>query len=192
MSLSDVADFQYGFTARATDAGSCRFIRITDITDSGKLSHTDVKYVATTSASADFAVEPGDLLVARTGASFGKTVLIADTTPALFASFLIRIKVNEELLLPDFYWHFAQSTSYWRQAESLVSRGGQPQFNANVLKLIKLPIPPLQEQARIVAILDQFDTFVNDLSIGLPAELKARRQQYEYYRDRLLTFQEAA
>jgi len=190
--LSDVADFQYGFTASAADAGNCRFIRITDITDSGKLSHMDVKYVGATSASADRLVERGDLLVARTGASFGKTVLIAENTPAVFASFLIRIKVNEEMLRPDFYWHFAQSTSYWRQAEKLVSRGGQPQFNAKVLKLIKLPIPPLEEQARIVAILDEFDALVNDLSIGLPAELKARRQQYEYYRDRLLTFPEAA
>ena len=51
--------------------------------------------------------------------------------------------------------------------------------------------PPLDEQERIVAILDKFDALVNDLSIGLPAELNARRQQYEYYRDRLLTFSEA-
>ncbi len=48
----------------------------------------------------------------------------------------------------------------------------------------------LDEQERIVTILDKFDALVNDLSIGLPAELKARRQQYEYYRDRLLTFEE--
>lgn len=55
---------------------------------------------------------------------------------------------------------------------------------------IAIPIPPLEEQERIVAILDSFDALVNDLSIGLPAELKARRQQYEYYRDKLLTFEE--
>ena len=57
---------------------------------------------------------------------------------------------------------------------------------------IRIPIPPLEKQARIVAILDQFDALVNDLSSGLPAELAARRKQYEYYRDRLLTFKEAA
>ena len=58
------------------------------------------------------------------------------------------------------------------------------------LKRIKVPIPPLEEQRRIVLILDKFDSLVNDLSIGLPAELEARRKQYEYYRDRLLTFEE--
>ena len=53
-------------------------------------------------------------------------------------------------------------------------------------------IPPLDEQRRIVAILDKFGALVNDLSSGLPAEIAARRQQYAYYRDRLLTFEEAA
>lgn len=54
-----------------------------------------------------------------------------------------------------------------------------------------IPVPPLEEQARIVAILDKFDVLVNDLSSGLPAEIAARRKQYAYYRDRLLTFKEA-
>ncbi|WP_020852134.1 restriction endonuclease subunit S [Xylella fastidiosa] len=54
-----------------------------------------------------------------------------------------------------------------------------------------IPVPPLEVQARIVAVLDQFDTLVNDITAGLPAEIAARRQQYAYYRDRLLTFKEA-
>lgn len=55
-----------------------------------------------------------------------------------------------------------------------------------------ITIPPLKEQSRIVTILDKFDTLVNDLSSGLPAEIKARRRQYEHYRERLLAFNEAA
>ena len=51
-------------------------------------------------------------------------------------------------------------------------------------------IPPLKEQQRIVSILDRFDTLCNDLSSGLPAEIEARKKQYEYYRDKLLTFKE--
>ena len=56
----------------------------------------------------------------------------------------------------------------------------------------RIPNPPLEAQQEIVAILDKFDTLVNDLSSGLPAEIAARRKQYEHYRDRLLTFKEAA
>ena len=60
------------------------------------------------------------------------------------------------------------------------------------LKKIRIPIPPLAEQERIVAILDKFDALVNDISSGLPAELEMRGKQYEYYRDRLLTFKPLA
>ena len=54
----------------------------------------------------------------------------------------------------------------------------------------KITVPSLEEQKRIVSILDRFDTLCNDLSTGLPAEIAARQQQYEYYRDKLLTFKE--
>lgn len=58
------------------------------------------------------------------------------------------------------------------------------------LKSILLPVPPLELQEKIVAILDRFETLVNDLSEGLPAEIAAVKEQYEYYRNRLLTFKE--
>ena len=53
-----------------------------------------------------------------------------------------------------------------------------------------VPVPPLPEQHRIVSILDRFDAMCNDLTSGLPAEIAARQKQYEYYRDKLLTFKE--
>lgn len=59
------------------------------------------------------------------------------------------------------------------------------------LSKIKIPIPPLDEQRRIVAILDKFEALVNDLTEGLPAEIAARQEQYEYYRDKLLNFPKA-
>ena len=61
---------------------------------------------------------------------------------------------------------------------------------SNFEKLV-IPIPTIQEQVRIVSILDRFDTLCNNLTSGLPAEIEARQRQYEYYRDRLLTFKEA-
>ncbi len=61
-------------------------------------------------------------------------------------------------------------------------------LNQKNLNNIKIPLPPLDEQQRIVDILDRFDKLCNDISEGLPAEIIAREQQYEYYRDKLLTF----
>ena len=58
------------------------------------------------------------------------------------------------------------------------------------IKDIKIPIPPLETQAKIVSILDRFDALCHDLTQGLPAEIAARKKQYEYYRDKLLTFQQ--
>ena len=57
---------------------------------------------------------------------------------------------------------------------------------------IMIPVPSIEEQKRIVAILDCFDTLCSDISAGLPAEIEARQKQYEYYRDKLLTFKEAS
>ena len=68
--------------------------------------------------------------------------------------------------------------------------GAQPGLAVSKIDKIKIPIPPLSEQERIVAILDKFDALVNDISVGLPAEIEARKKQYEYYREKLLTFKE--
>lgn len=71
------------------------------------------------------------------------------------------------------------------------SFGGAVQnLNADIVRELILPIVPMQEQQRIVTILDRFDALCNDLTSGLPAEIAARQKQYEYYRDKLLTFKE--
>ena len=71
---------------------------------------------------------------------------------------------------------------------SKVRKASIPRLSPSVIKELEIPIPPLSEQQHIVDILDRFDTLTNNLTQGLPAEIEARRQQYEYYRDRLLTF----
>ncbi|HZL80319.1 MAG TPA: restriction endonuclease subunit S, partial [Demequina sp.] len=73
-----------------------------------------------------------------------------------------------------------------------ISGAAQPKLNKANLNRIPIPDPTLDEKKRVVELLDKFDALVTDLSIGLPAELAARRKQYEYYRDKLLTFKELA
>ena len=69
-----------------------------------------------------------------------------------------------------------------------ITGAAQPKLNQKNLNKIEIPLPPLDEQKRIVELLDRFDTLCNDISTGLPAEIEARKKQYEYYRDTLLTF----
>lgn len=73
---------------------------------------------------------------------------------------------------------------------SKVRHAGIPTLNASVIENLIVLVPSLTEQERIVSILDKFDALVNDISIGLPAEIEARRKQYEYYRNKLLAFPE--
>lgn len=182
--LGEIAEFTYGYTAKAQDKGDARFIRITDIGNNGFLNHEDAKYITLSDESKKYLLEKGDLLVARTGATYGKTLIITSSEKSVYASFLIKITLNPNIIIHKFYWHFSRSKSYWDQAFRLVSSSSQPQFNTGALKKISIPIPPLPVQEEIVRILDKFTA----LEAALEAELEARRKQYEFYRDQLLTF----
>lgn len=189
--LGDIAKFTYGYTDKAKNAGDVRFIRITDINDSGYLNPSDAKYIDLTEESKKYLLKKGDLLLARTGATYGKTLFFDSDEPAVYASFLIRIVLDNAVIRNRYYWYFSKSSLYWEQAEKYVSKGGQQQFNANAISRVKVPIPSLEVQDRIINVLDNFDAICSDLNIGLPAEIEARQKQYEYYRDKLLTFKEA-
>jgi len=190
IALGQVATFDYGLTAKARDTGTHRFIRITDISPSGHLLPNNAKYVDITSDSNRFIVSDRDILVARTGASYGKTLLVRSEIPMSFASYLIRINLNPLQIDPEFYWHFTHSRDYWKQATSLVSKGGQQQFNSNALKRIETPILPLAQQREIARSLNRLYSLAHNLTSDLSTEIEARRKQYEYYRDHLLTFPE--
>ena len=73
---------------------------------------------------------------------------------------------------------------------SSVKGSAQPNINLKQMNDFPIPVPPIEEQIRIASVLDSFDTLCNDLTSGLPAEIEARKKQYEYYRDKLLTFKE--
>ena len=86
--------------------------------------------------------------------------------------------------------YFFQSTDGKKRLKKITTGGTIKHILASKMKKFLIPIPPLTKQKEIVAILDKFDALVNDISTGLPAEIGARKKQYEYYRNQLLTFKE--
>lgn len=96
--------------------------------------------------------------------------------------------INTSLIEPKFLFHQLLTMRLGEMNQA----GGVPSQTQSVLNRLPINVPSVEEQRRVVDLLDRFDSLVNDISIGLPAELAARRKQYEYYRDRLLTFEEAA
>ena len=99
--------------------------------------------------------------------------------------YVVRSHIN-----PSYLSYYMQTAAFVRAKDRHVARTKVKTLLLNGLKSIPVPVPSAAEQARIVAILDDFEALKSDLNIGLPAELRARRQQYEYYRDHLLTFKE--
>ena len=100
---------------------------------------------------------------------------------------IIRLKVilpKDNRINARFLFHALSGTTIKSKSSSV------PNMNANEIKAIKIPVPPLDVQNRIVNVLDNFEKICSDLNIGLPAEIEARQKQYEYYRDKLLTFAE--
>lgn len=105
-------------------------------------------------------------------------------TPFWLGPLCYKIRAQQDNVLNKYIFYIL--SSYKQTIVALKKEGGTPAVNASDLGLIKIPLPPLEEQQRIVDILDRFDTLCNDLTAGLPAEIEARQKQYEYYRDKLL------
>ena len=131
-----------------------KFLRITDIQD-GVVNWDSVPFCKISDNDFErYAVSQNDIMIARTGATTGKSYLIVDDVKAVFASYLIRIKVKSAQLQPRYLYSFMQSQIYWDQITEFSAGIAQPGVNAKKLKEIILPIPSVPEQTEIVHILD--------------------------------------
>ena len=124
----------------------------------------------------------GDILISAAG-TIGRTVVF-DGKPAYFQDSNIVWIDNDETMVLNSFLFYCYQMKPWK-----VSEGGTIArlYNDDIMKT-KIPVPPLDVQKKIVNILDKFDSICSDLKAGLPAEIELRKKQYEYYRNKLLSF----
>ncbi|EOU3277668.1 restriction endonuclease subunit S [Campylobacter upsaliensis] len=128
--------------------------------------------------------QKGDILISASG-TIGKAVIYQGENAYYQDSNIVWLKHDGTKLNNKFLFYCYQNTQW----DKYVSKGGTITrlYNDNLRK-VKIPLPPLEVQNDIVELLDKFDTLTNDLTSGIPAEIEARKKQYEYYRERLLNF----
>jgi type I restriction enzyme S subunit len=180
--LGDYADVSYGYTAKASfeDIGP-KFLRITDIQD----DNVDWDTVPTCSIEKKKykkqQLRHGDIVFARTGATTGKSFLIDNPPESVAASYLIRLRLNNAELLPDYVSVFFKTYEYWEMVNQGISGSAQGGFNASKLADLALPLPPLPEQQRIVAILDDAFERIDAAIANTEKNLANARELFESY-----------
>jgi len=164
MSLADIAEsVRYGYTASASDSEvGPKFLRITDIVRP-QIDWANVPYCEINEKDiARFSLEPGDIVIARTGATVGYAKLIRDTEPSVFASYLVRIRIDPEKADPGYIGRIVESRVYKRFVLSHVGGAAQPNANAKVLSSFRLPIPGRATQRCISSILSAYDDLIEN------------------------------
>lgn len=166
------------------------WIKIGDVVEGRKYITETAQRVTPEGAKKSRHVKPGDFILSNS-MSFGRPYI--SKIDGYIHDGWLAISDFDATFMPDFLYHLLSSAIVQAEFARRAGAGTVQNLNADIVKAVTLPVPTLSEQRRIVDVLDRFDALVNDPAVGLPGELKARRRQYEYYRDnRLFSFAEAA
>ena len=160
-----------------------------DLRENGRLLNDAIQHIPE-SALKGGRLFPANSIIVATSATIGEHALI--TVPSMANQRFTALWLKPQfasLFDMKFVFYYCFVLDEWCRNNTTTSSFSSVDMSG--FKQFKFPIPPLEVQQEVVRILDKFNALVNDLSIGLPAELAARRKQYEYYRDRLLIFEEA-
>ena len=130
-----------------------------------------------------------DVYMVKSGSTTGKVAYVDFDADFNIWSPLAAMRTSN-VITSRYLYHLLQTTNVQNQVQTRMSHGSQPNLSMRVLEKFDVKIPKINEQERIVNFLDRFDKLTNDINEGLPAEIKARQKQYEYYRDKLLNFKE--
>lgn len=179
--IKDICEHpQYGFTASSSQNPiGPKMLRITDIQDE-KVNWDTVPYCECEEPE-KYELSNNDIVFARTGATVGKSYLVRNLKePAVFASYLIRLTPKDGLT-PEFLYYFFQSPNYWNQIGEQAAGGAQPNVNGTKLANLKLFLPPLSEQQKIVTKLYKLSEKIRtlrELQISQLADLKRLEKSY--------------
>lgn len=125
------------------------------------------------------------VVVARSGASAG---FVSYWNEPIFITDGFGFEAKDGIVIPKYLYYVLKNIE--RDLNSMKRGAGVPHLSGEALQNVLLPLPSIEEQTRIVSILNRLDSLCNDISVGLPAEIADRQKQYEYYRDKILTFKE--
>ncbi len=175
---------------------SDKSFRYIDLSSVDRVTHVirDAAIITTETAPsrAQRIVHEHDVIFATTRPTLKRYCLIpAEYDGQICSTGFCVLRAKQELVIPNFLFHILGAKIFCDYVETNQRGASYPAISDKSVKSFRIPIPPLKVQYEIVSILDKFDALVNDLSIGLPAEINARRKQYEYYRDLLLSFPES-
>lgn len=155
---------QYGYNAPALSEGHYRMVRISDIQDNKVLWETVPYCKIEDKEVATYLLEKNDILFARTGGTVGKSFLVKDVPyEAVYAGYLIRTRYNSERLAPEYLKFFMESQLYWQQLRNGTIATAQPNCNGQTLAKMMIPIPPFEEQKRIVAKIEELLPYCDQL-----------------------------
>ena len=189
--IKDIAEIYLGltYTPNYVDNG-IKFLSSKNISND-YLDLEDVKYISREEfekSTPNAKPKRGDVLFTRVGSNLGHpTIVETDEDLCIFVS-LGYLRVNEKIVKNKYIKHWMNTEMFWAQVNSRVKNAPKANLNSSWMREFNISIPPIEVQERIVKVLDNFDEICSNLKIGLPAEMEKRQQQYEYYRDKLLTF----
>lgn len=165
------------------DNGTIPWLRTQEV-DFKEIWDTNIKITedALNNSSAKW-IPANCVIVAMYGATVGKTAI--NKIPLTTNQACANIEINDKLACYRYIFHYL--TSKYEYIKSLGS-GSQTNINAQIIKKLKVPVPPIEEQQRIVSILDKFETLTNSITEGLPLAIEQSQKRYEYYRELLLNF----
>ena len=181
----------YEFTKYVNYSSSGKIIALRGLNvKKGRLVLDDVKYIDNSEFSKlnRSKLQIDDMLFTYVG-TVGEVALIDKDDTYYLAPNVAMVRLNTNAIIAKYLMYYCQSNAFvYSQIERLMEASSMKNLTMEKIRQFKIPVPSLEIQSRIVQVLDNFDTVCNDLNIGLPKEIELRQKQYEYFREKLLTF----